>query len=70
MASRFMKLFFDTEKLAATNARFRARMAEIDEENTNVKEAIKDAKARNKAAFRAALDDNNRQFHEKWNAVK
>ena len=62
MASRFGKMvlgiFFDADKMAANNARFKARIAEIDEENANVKEAIKNTRAANKAAFMATIDAN------------
>jgi hypothetical protein len=70
MASRFLRLFIDPEKLAEANRKYQERLRAIDENNADVKEAIRDAKARNKADFRTALDDNNREFHEKWNAVK
>jgi hypothetical protein len=66
MAGRFMKLFFDTEKLAATNARFRARMNEIDEESANVKEAIADAKAQNNAAFKETMRTENLKLKRAW----
>jgi|KBSSwiStaDraftv2_1062776.scaffolds.fasta_scaffold07467_20 predicted NAD-dependent protein-ADP-ribosyltransferase YbiA (DUF1768 family) len=70
MASRFLRLFIDPEKLAEANRKYQERMREIEEHDADVKEAIRDAKARNKAEFHAALDRNNAEFHEKWNAVK
>ncbi len=58
MASRIIKFFFDTEKLAETNAKYKARISEINEKDANVKEAIRNAKAANKAAFLAELHAN------------
>lgn len=58
MASRFMKLFFDPEKVAAANAKFKARLAEIDAHNEEVKAAIADARTQNKAAFKATIAAN------------
>lgn len=66
MASRFMKLFFNPEGVAAANAKFKARLAEIDEKNETVTAAIVDARARNKAAFKEQLKENNRTFKEAW----
>jgi hypothetical protein len=58
MASRFMKLFFDTDALAKHTQEFRDRIAEIDEKDTEVKAAIADARAENKAAFKATIAAN------------
>lgn len=66
MASRFMKIFFNTEKLAATNARYRARMAEINEKDAEVKAAITDARAKNKAQFHKDMAENNARLKAAW----
>lgn len=67
MASRFMKLFFDPEKVAANNAKFKARIAEIDENSAKVKAAIADARVQNLDTLKTELALNNADFKRKWN---
>jgi len=58
MASRFLRLFIDPEKLAEANRKYKKRMAEIKEGEETFDEALATARANNKAAFLAAIDAN------------
>ena len=58
MANWLVRLFIDPEKLSEANRKYRERIAEINEENADVKAAIKDKRAENKAQFLAAIDRN------------
>ena len=70
MASRFGKMvlgvFFDTDKLAATNANYKARIAAINEKDAKVKAAIANAKAQNKAAFTETIRTENLKLKRAW----
>jgi hypothetical protein len=58
MASRFIKLFFNVDAAREANRQFRDRIAEINEHDAEVKAALAEAKAQNKAAFKARIAAN------------
>lgn len=67
MASRFMRLFYNPEKLAEANAKYKARIAEINANDAEVKDAIATARAANKATLKTQLALNNAEFERNWN---
>jgi hypothetical protein len=67
MASRIARFFFNTEKLAEANAKYKARIAEINENNETVKAAIAQKRVENKRVLHEQLAKNNAEFKEKWN---
>jgi hypothetical protein len=53
-----MRLFFNMDAIREANQKYAERIAEINENDAEVKAAIANARIQNKAAFRATLAAN------------
>ncbi len=60
----FLDIFFNREKLAATNAKYKARMAAIDANYAAQRKLIADAQADNLSTFKATIAANNARLKE------